>query len=178
MAQEGKALMQIWVAIELRNEGLERQAHRQVTHAGIAALYCVQRTPITKRGRRGVKVIDHHETWLIPSYMILAHDGEPEFWRRVASVKWQRGGPIMAQPVRIAGNDLVPASAVRDLIARSGDVALPSSVPSLTIGQRARIMADVFAGHEGSVGDLVGSDVLIDTKIGRLRVPQDQVEAA
>lgn len=173
----------IWIAIELRREDLERQAHAVYTRTGFAALWTCQTARITTRGRKrpGKERIAKEaliETWILPGYLILAHDGGDEFWHRVLNLKWPRGGVIAAQPVRIAGSDHVPASAVRDLIDRCGEVVMPAELPVYRPGQRVRILEDVFAGYEGRIGDVSGDDVWIETPVGRIRARADQLEAA
>lgn len=159
---------QIWVAIELRRDDLERQAHAVYSRAGFAPLW-LNLQPMKRittagrssskgrpRVRRSIIVADGDPIWLTSGYLILAHDGEPDFWRRVLTLKWPRGGPIAEQPVRIAGCDVVPANAVLELVDRCGEAPEPIELPTLTEGQRVRILADVFAGHSGEIGDIDG----------------------
>lgn len=180
---------QIWVAIELRCPDLERQAHAVMTRAGFAALWteCQPMKRITTRGRkragrprqaREAIVPAGDPVWLLPGYLILAHDGGPDWWHRVMTTRWPRGGPIAEQPVRIADSDAVPDAAVRDLIDRCGPDLMPDDLPSLSLGQRVTILSDVFAGYTGPIADMTGSDVWIETKVGRVRVAAQQVEAA
>lgn len=178
----------IWVAIELRNENLETKAHAVLTRAGFAALMTTIQPykRITTRGRkrqgiprqpREALIPDGDPQWMLPGYMIVAHTGEPAFWRDIMTVKWPKGGPIAAQPVRVAGSDRVPDKAIADLEARCGEALVPAELPTLTEGQRVRILADVFAGHVGEIGSIDGDRATVIVSLfGRPTPAQVDVE--
>ena len=95
------------------------------------------------------------------------------------TTKWPRGGPIAEQPVRIAGSDMVPASAVADLLARCGEALVPDYMPELAAGTRVRILRDgVFHGYEGTIGELENGCRVVDTGTIRIRVRDHELAPA
>lgn len=169
----------IWVAIEVRRD--ERAGHKCLTAEGFACLYTATERRIVTRGRNGKPRHSAVIEWALPGYIVLAHDGRPGFWQRLAVVKFPcTGQPVMRNPVRIAGSDVVPATAVREMVMRSGTVVVEPEAPQLSSGQRARILADVFAGHVGRIGsingvkatlwlDVFGRSTKIVTDVGNLQ---------